>query len=70
MNPHRIDARGLSCPIPVVMAARAIKDGHACIEVAVSEQVAVENLARLAKSSGMSAAYREEDGAIVLTLAR
>ena len=39
-----IDARGLSCPMPVVMTQKAIQKGApASLEVLVDAQVAVEN---------------------------
>ena len=42
-----IDARGLSCPMPVVMTQKAIqKDAPAALEVLVDAQVAVENITR------------------------
>lgn len=48
-----IDARGLSCPMPVVMTQKAIqKDAPASLEVLVDTQVAVENVTRYARSQG------------------
>ena len=40
-----VDARGYSCPVPVVMVQKALKDGNpATLEVAVDNQCSVENL--------------------------
>ena len=48
-----IDARGLSCPMPVVMTQKAIQKGApASLEVLVDAQVAVENVTRHAQSQG------------------
>ena len=48
-----IDARGLSCPIPVVMTRKALeKEKPARLEVLVDAQVAVENVTRYAQSQG------------------
>ncbi len=48
-----IDARGLSCPMPVVMTQKAIQKGApASLEVLVDAQVAVENVTRCAHSLG------------------
>ena len=56
-----IDARGLSCPIPVVMAQKAIqKDSPASLEVLVDARVAVENITRCAKSQGYKIAVEEQ----------
>ena len=39
-----VDARGLLCPMPVVMVQKAVKDGHpAEIEVLLDDACAVEN---------------------------
>lgn len=70
----QIDARGKTCPQPVVMAIKALRqlgeksaaDGGAGaaeeLEVLVDERVAVENLGRLAASRGVTAAVTDEAG--------
>jgi len=46
-----VDARGLSCPIPVVRTLQAItKNPGSEITVLVNESVAEENISRLAKA--------------------
>lgn len=65
-----IDARGLSCPIPVVMVQKAIqKDRPASLEVLVDAQVAVENITRCARSHGyrITAAPEGQDFRLNLT---
>ncbi len=58
-----LDARGLSCPMPVVMVQKAIKkDAPDALEVLVDNQCAVENVTRFAKNSGYQVAS-EQDGA-------
>jgi tRNA 2-thiouridine synthesizing protein A len=48
-----VDARGRSCPIPVVKAKRAMDgDPSAVVCVLVDEEVARENVSRLATSAG------------------
>ena len=48
-----VDARGQSCPIPVVMTRKAPeKEKPARLEVLVDAQVAVENVTRCAHSLG------------------
>ena len=47
-----VDARGLSCPQPIMMTKKAIDEGNEEIEVLVDDAVAKENVTRLAESSG------------------
>ena len=48
-----VDARGYSCPIPVVMVQRAVKaENPQSLTVLVDEQVCVENVTRFANASG------------------
>ena len=52
-----IDARGYSCPMPVVMVQKEIKANKpAALEVLVDNQCSVENVTRFAGSCG----YRVE----------
>lgn len=47
-----VDARGLLCPMPVVMVQKAVKDGHpAEIEVLLDDACAVENVTRSRESA-------------------
>ena len=64
-----IDARGLSCPMPVVMTQKAIQKGApASLEVLVDAQVAVENITRYAESQGYRAAVEAQGPDFKLTL--
>ncbi|MGM0471263.1 MAG: sulfurtransferase TusA family protein [Bacillota bacterium] len=49
-----VDARGRSCPEPVIMTQQAIKEmtSNQEITVLVSEEVAKENVSRTARNSG------------------
>jgi len=50
-----VDARGLSCPIPVVRTKKAINENPtAMITVFVDDTTTKENVSRLAKSEGYS----------------
>ena len=52
-----IDARGLVCPMPVVMARNAIRDERpAVLEILVDNRAAVENLTRFGTHSGYQVA--------------
>jgi tRNA 2-thiouridine synthesizing protein A len=59
-----LDARGLSCPIPVVRTKEAIdQKPSAPLVVLVDNEVSRENVSRLAKSRGYSVEVeRGEDG--------
>ena len=48
-----IDARGFSCPMPVVMVQKALKkSAPAELDVLVDNQTALENVTRFAGSQG------------------
>ena len=48
-----VDARGYSCPTPVIMVQKAVKaSSPVSLEVAVDNQCAVENVTRFASNSG------------------
>lgn len=59
-----VDARGISCPIPVVNTQKAMQsDPSATIVVLLDAEVAKENVSRLARSKGYSIKSEEsEDG--------
>ena len=51
--PYKVDARGLSCPQPVVLAKKAVENTQEeVIEVLVDNAAACENVSRFAKSAG------------------
>lgn len=47
-----VDARGLSCPQPVIMAQNAIAKGQFPIEVLVDTVTSRENVSRMARFMG------------------
>lgn len=50
---ERIDARGLSCPQPVLLTMARIKSGLADeFEILVDTETSCENVSRAAKSAG------------------
>jgi len=55
----KVDARGMSCPQPVLMAKKALianKDGF---EILVDNNVAKENVSRFIKNAGLNAVVTE-----------
>lgn len=66
-----IDARGQSCPIPVVMTRKALeKQKPARLEVLVDAQVAVENITRCARSLGYQVTAEAQGADFRLTLTK
>ena len=56
-----IDARGLSCPQPLILATRAMKEPESC-EIVVDNAVARENILRMLKDRyGLVPAVRGTD---------
>lgn len=52
MASNIVDARGRSCPEPVVMTKNALEAGQLPLEVLVDNEVAMENVTRFAQSRG------------------
>ncbi len=66
-----IDARGLSCPMPVVMVQKEVKkNAPATLEVKVDSKVCVENISRYAALQGYRVETKAEDGEFLLTLTK
>ena len=56
-----IDARGLSCPQPVLMVQQALKKNEpASLTVLVDDQCAVGNITRFASGRGYAVAVTEQ----------
>lgn len=47
-----VDARGLSCPQPVIMAQKALAEGKFPVEVIVDTVTSRENVRRMAEKQG------------------
>lgn len=56
-----IDARGLSCPMPVVMVQKEVAaNAPDALEVLVDNQCAVENVTRFASNRGYAVSVTED----------
>ena len=55
----QVDARGLSCPQPVVLARKAIETGEFPIEVLVETVTSRENVRRAAEKAGCTVQVEE-----------
>jgi TusA-related sulfurtransferase len=65
-----VDARGLLCPEPVVMAQKAMKSGPAELTILVDAMAAKENVTRFANSRGYEVSASEQGGEYTLKLAK
>lgn len=64
-----IDARGLSCPMPVVMVQNEVKKSSPDeLKVQVDSMVCVENITRFANSKKYDVEVEKKDGEFELTL--
>lgn len=64
----RIDARGLSCPQPVVLTRKEIKSGGKNFEVLVNSEVSKENVIRCVESSRLKASVKEDGEDFIITV--
>ena len=66
-----IDARGYSCPMPVVMVQNEVKkNAPDTLEVLVDSQTCVENVTRFAENSGYKVSVRPDGQDFRLTLSK
>ncbi len=65
-----IDARGLSCPQPVILARKAIQVGQFPIEVLVESVTSRENVRRMAEKEGCKVKVQETGDEFKLELSR
>lgn len=62
-----IDARGRSCPEPVIMTKNALDENpEESFDILVDVEVAVENVTRFAKNSGYKVDVEENKGYFIL----
>ena len=64
----KVDARGLSCPEPVIMTRKALSSGEQSYEVLVDNPASRENVTRYAEHQGYSVSVTEQDGEYTLSL--
>ena len=64
-----VDARGLLCPMPVVMVQKEVKANHPeALDVLVDDPCAVENVSRFAGSQGYTVTVTEDGADFKLSL--
>jgi len=64
----KVDARGLSCPQPVILAKKAIEAGGFPVEVQVDSVTSCENVRRMAEKNGCSVTVNGSDDEFTLIL--
>ena len=67
---HTVDARGLSCPQPVILARSAIQAGKFPIEVLVETVTSRENVRRAAEKLGCTVQVEDLGDEFKLTLSK
>lgn len=67
---EKLDARGLSCPEPVIMIRRAMMSGADAYEMVVDNHASKENVTRYAQHQGYTVAVAEQGGEYTLTMTR
>ena len=66
-----VDARGLSCPMPVIKTKNAIEGlDSGSVVVIVNDGTACDNVTRLAKSRGFEVSMEERGEDFYLTLTK
>ncbi len=71
MVKKEVDARGLSCPIPLIQTKKALKEMDEGIVCAVVDnEVAKDNIRKFAKSMDYSFSVAEADGEFVIEIAK
>lgn len=65
-----VDARGLSCPEPVILAKRALDGKPQELEVLVDARATEENVSRLARALGYRVTVKKDVRDVTLVLVK
>ena len=65
---ERVDARGLSCPEPVILTRKALLGGAKEYEVLLDNVTSRENVTRFAEHAGYTVTVTEAGGEYTLSL--
>lgn len=65
-----LDARGLSCPEPVIMIRKAMETKENRYEITVDNRTSVENITRYAEHQGYNVSVKENGEDYVLVINR
>lgn len=64
----QLDARGLSCPEPVIMIRKAMMSRDTAYEMIVDNPVSKENVTRYAEHQGYAVTVEESGGEFILRM--
>ncbi len=67
---NTVDARGLSCPQPVILAKKAIEAAQFPIEVLVDTVTSRENVRRMAENTGCKVQVEQSGDEFKLTITK
>ncbi|HPS57614.1 MAG TPA: sulfurtransferase TusA family protein [Spirochaetota bacterium] len=67
---EKIDARGLSCPQPVVLTQQAIKKGLTEFQVIVDTGVAKENVLRCVEKNSLSGSAAADGDSFIISVSK
>lgn len=65
-----LDARGLSCPEPVIMLRGAMASKESAYTIVVDNQTSRENVTRYARRQGYQVSVKEGDGEYTLSITK
>lgn len=65
-----LDARGLSCPEPVIMIKNAMQNNEKEYTITVDNRTSVENITRYAEHQGYSVSVSNSDDDFVLRITK
>jgi TusA-related sulfurtransferase len=65
-----VDARGLSCPQPVILLKKAMGSKENAYELIADSQTVVENCTRFAKSQGYNVSVNDNGGEFKLSITK
>lgn len=65
-----IDARGRSCPEPVIMIKKAMASGEESYQMLVDNRVSVENVTRFAEHNGYAVETEKNGEEYILKISR
>ena len=63
-----VDARGLSCPEPIMLTADALKNADGPVKVLVSEPHQKTNVEKLAKDCGKKTTVTEDGSGFIIVI--
>ena len=66
----QLDARGLSCPEPVIMIRKAMQSKEQAYEITVDNPASRENVTRFAEHQGYRVSVKENGGEYTLSITR